>query len=140
MAIFVSQVVAKSQIHKRRRCDQHLKTLCQCSSWAGFNYQPISVSIHKVWTNQKLEIPALALSKSDRIASFIKIKPRGNMCIVKCIFLDQIILMVHIPFKPIIVISLRPKSRLIKYCSAWSKLQSQVQGLDQKRNSRMPFY
>ena len=49
-----------------------LKTLCQCSFRAGLNCQPISVSIHKVWTNQKLEVLALALSKSVRIASFLK--------------------------------------------------------------------
>ena len=55
---------------KRRRRNQHLKTLCQCSSWAGFNYQPITVSIHKLGTNHKAEILALALTKSDRGASF----------------------------------------------------------------------
>ena len=59
---------------KRRRRDQPLKTLCQCSSWAGFNYQPISVSIHKVWTNHKAEILALALSKSDRGASILNLE------------------------------------------------------------------
>ena len=64
---------------KRRHRELHYKTLCQCSSRAGYNYQPISVSIHKVWTNQKPGILALALSKSDRGASlcenyFIKIK------------------------------------------------------------------
>ena len=29
----------------------------------------------------------------------VKIKPSGNMCIVKCLFSDQIISIVHIPFK-----------------------------------------
>ena len=56
---------------KRRRGDQHLKTLCQGLSRAGLNHQPISVSIYKVWTNQKSDILALSLSKSDSLASFI---------------------------------------------------------------------
>ena len=34
------------------------------------NYQPISVSFHKVRTNQKPENPALSLAKSDLLASF----------------------------------------------------------------------
>ena len=36
--------------------------------------QAISVSIHKVWTNQNPENLALSLAKSDRLASFSKIK------------------------------------------------------------------
>ena len=55
---------------KRRRVDQHLKTLCPGLSRAGLNHQPISVSIYKVWTNQKSDIPALSFSKSDSLASF----------------------------------------------------------------------
>ena len=39
----------------------------------GYNYQPISLSIHKVWTNQKPENLALSLANSDRLASFIRI-------------------------------------------------------------------
>ena len=35
--------------------------------------RPISVCIHKVWTNQKLENLALSLAKSDHLASFSKI-------------------------------------------------------------------
>ena len=55
---------------KRSRGVRYLKTLCQGSSRAGYNYQPISVSIHKVWTNKKPENLALSLAKSDSLASF----------------------------------------------------------------------
>ena len=69
MLIIVSQVVEISNF-KRRWHDRHLQTLCQWSSRAGYNYQPISESIHKVWTNQKADFLKLALTKSDSLASF----------------------------------------------------------------------
>ena len=53
------------------RGDQHLKTLRKALSRAGLNNQPIIVRIHKLWTNQKSDILALSLSKSDSLASFI---------------------------------------------------------------------
>ena len=89
---------------KRRRDDRHLKALCQCSSRAGLIQQPISESIHKVWTNQKADFLTLALTKSDSLASFQNFSDK---------MIPDILIMRHAALK------FRDSC-----CSAWPKLNT----------------